>query len=124
MSFRDFSPAEDRFAMTSVRHTTKTLYYKNRPIILKSRDLRQKSKMMPIGEAAKKAGISRQSLQYYLMVGLLEPTKVTDSGRRLFDQKAVERIRLIKKINQSGYTLRAIRELFLQGRLDLKGSRK
>jgi len=84
----------------------------------------QKSKLMPIGTAAKKAGISRQSLQYYLMVGLLEPTKVTSSGRRLFDEKSIERVKLIKKLNDSGYPLRAIRELFLEGRTGLKGSKK
>ena len=84
----------------------------------------EKSKLLPIGKAAKKAGISRQSLQYYLMVGLLEPTEVTSSGRRLFDEKGVERIKLIKKLNNSGYPLRAIRELFLEGRGDLKGSEK
>ncbi|HUT31629.1 MAG TPA: helix-turn-helix domain-containing protein [Sedimentisphaerales bacterium] len=80
--------------------------------------------LAPIGPAAKKAGISRQSLQYYLMLGLLEPTEVTATGRRLFDEKAVERIRLIKKLSDSGYPLRAIRELFLEGRTDLKGSKQ
>ena len=84
----------------------------------------QKNKLMPIGATAKKAGISRQSLQYYLMVGLLEPTKVTSSGRRLFDEKSIERVKLIKKLNDSGYPLRAIRELFLEGRTGLKGSKK
>lgn len=57
------------------------------------------------------------------MVGLLEPTEVTSTGRRLFDQKCIERIRLIKKLNDSGYPLRAIRELFLDGRTDVKGSK-
>ena len=71
---------------------------------------------MAIGAAAKKAGISRQSLQYYLMVGLLEPTEVTSTGRRLFDENSIERIKLINKLNQSGYPLRAIRELFMEGR--------
>jgi len=56
------------------------------------------------------------------MVGLLEPTEVTPSGRRLFDEKGIGRIKLIKKLNDSGYPLRAIRELFLQGRTGLKGS--
>ena len=81
----------------------------------------EKSKLAPIGTAAKKAGISRQSLQYYLMVGLLEPTEVTPSGRRLFDEKRIERIKLIKNLNKSGYPLRAIRELFMEGRGELKG---
>jgi DNA-binding transcriptional MerR regulator len=77
----------------------------------------EENPLLPIGEAAKKAGVSRQSLQYYLMVGLLEPAQVTSSGRRLFDAKGVERIRLIKRLNASGYPLRAIRELFLEGRM-------
>lgn len=73
---------------------------------------------MQIGTAAKCAGVSRQSLQYYLMLGLMKPTKTTETGRRLFDEKAVERIKLIKKLNKSGYPLRAIRDLFFEGRLD------
>jgi len=85
--------------------------------------LAQKGKLSAIGIAAKKAGISRQSLQYYLMVGLLEPTEITPTGRRLFDENAIERVKLIKKLNDSGYPLRAIRELFLEGRTDLKGSK-
>jgi len=69
---------------------------------------------MQIGETAEKAGVSKQSLQYYLMVGLLEPTRITPSGRRMFDAAAVDRIRLIQKLNKSGYPLRAIRELFME----------
>jgi DNA-binding transcriptional MerR regulator len=72
--------------------------------------------LVSIGQAAEKAGVSRQSLQYYLMVGLLEPTEVTPTGRRLFDHKAIERIRLVKRLNESGYPLRAIRDLFMEGR--------
>ena len=84
----------------------------------------KKSKLISIGTAAKKAGISRQSLQYYLMVGLLEPTEITPTGRRLFDGKSIELVKLIKKLNDSGYPLRAIRELFLEGRTGLKGSKQ
>ena len=76
---------------------------------------------MQIGTAAKKAGISRQSLQYYVMVGLIEPTETSETGRRLFDEESVTRVKLVRKLNQSGYPLRAIRELFLQGHPDLKG---
>jgi len=86
--------------------------------------LGKKRKLMTVGQAAKKAGISRQSLQYYLMVGLLEPTETTETGRRLFDEKSIERIKLINKLNKSGYPLRAIREVFLEGRTDLKGSKQ
>ena len=83
-----------------------------------------KSGLVTIGEAAKRAGISRQSLQYYIMMGLLKPTEVTPTGRRMFDNKAIERIRLVKKLNKTGYPLRAIRELFLAGRTDLTTGRR
>lgn len=75
-----------------------------------------KDALTPIGKAAEKAGVSRESLQYYLMIGLLEPTELTPSGRRLFNDKAVQRIKLIKRLNKSGYPLRAIRDLFMDGR--------
>lgn len=78
---------------------------------------------MQIGKTAQKAGVSKQSLQYYLMVGLLEPTCVTPSGRRMFDSAAVERIRLIQKLNKSGYPLRAIRELFMERENPEKGKK-
>jgi DNA-binding transcriptional MerR regulator len=74
-------------------------------------------KMLSISKAAKSAGVSTQSLQYYIMVGLIKPAAVTETNRRLFDEKNVERIKLIKKLNKSGYPLRAIRDLFLQGRI-------
>jgi DNA-binding transcriptional MerR regulator len=91
-------------------------------ILKKRKDQPKKSReLMQIGQAAKEAGVSRQSLQYYLMVGLLEPVSVKPSGRRMFDGASVERIQLIHKLNKSGYTLRAIRELFIERE---KGTRK
>lgn len=80
--------------------------------------MKQKEKLITIGKAAKFAGVSTQSLQYYIMVGLIKPVSVSKTNRRLFDDKAVERIRLIKKLNKSGYPLRAIRELFLEGKAE------
>ncbi len=56
------------------------------------------------------------------MIGLLEPTEITPTGRRLFDRKVIDLAKLIKKLNESGYPLRAIRELFMEGRTDLKGA--
>lgn len=81
--------------------------------------MKAKEKLMSIGQTAGQAGISTQSLQYYIMVGLVKPTAVSKTKRRLFDGRTVERIKLIKKLNKSGYPLRAIRELFLEGRQDI-----
>jgi DNA-binding transcriptional MerR regulator len=80
---------------------------------------KNKEKFISIGKTAKLANVSTQSLQYYIMVGLIKPSSVSSTNRRLFDDKAVERIKLIKKLNKSGYPLRAIRELFLEGRLEI-----
>jgi len=70
--------------------------------------------LVRISKAASGAGVSTQTLQYYLMVGLLEPTEYTPSGQQLFDDEAIERIKLIKQLNTTGYPLREIREIFLK----------
>ena len=71
-------------------------------------------KLMRIGDAAEAAGVSRSSLQYYLMVGLIEPTERGAGGQQFFDAEAVKRIQLVRELNESGYPLREIREIFLQ----------
>ena len=71
-------------------------------------------KLLRISQAAEAADVSKQTLQYYLMVGLLNPTSITDSGQQLFDNLAIERIRLVKRLNDSGYPLREIRDIFLR----------
>lgn len=72
--------------------------------------------LLRIGQAAEAAGVSRQTLQYYLMVGLLEPVERTACGHQRFDLKSVERIKMIKGLNDSGYPLREIREIFLKNK--------
>ncbi len=72
------------------------------------------SDFMRISRAAAAAGVSRQTLQYYLMIGLLESADRSPSGHQLFDQTNIERIKMIKKLNESGYPLREIREIFLR----------
>ena len=69
-----------------------------------------------VGSAAKKAGVSRQTLQYYLMLGLVSPSSRSPAGQRLFDKQAIDRIKLVRKLNRSGYPLRAIRDIFLSGK--------
>ena len=71
-------------------------------------------KLLRISQAAETAGVSKQTLQYYLMVGLVEPARRSESGQQFFDEKTVERIKLIKNLNDSGYPLREIRDIFLK----------
>ena len=72
--------------------------------------------MVRTGEAARLAGISAQQLHYYLLIGMVEPTEHTDAGQRLFDHDAIRRIRMIRALNRSGYPLREIRDIFVEGR--------
>ena len=67
---------------------------------------------MRISQAAQAAGVSRQTVEYYIMLGLIVPIR-PEAGRRFFDAALIRRIRLIRKLNQSGYTLSEIRETYL-----------
>jgi DNA-binding transcriptional MerR regulator len=79
-----------------------------------AKEKKSSRRLLKTAEAATAGGVSLQSLQYYLMVGLVEATERTSAGHQLFDEKAIKRIRLIKQISDSGYPLREIREIFLQ----------
>ena len=69
-----------------------------------------------ISQAAKAAGVSTQTVEYYIMLGLIEPLRAPGRRGRFFNAAHVKRIRLIRQLNASGYTLRAIRETYLRQR--------
>ncbi len=69
---------------------------------------------MRIGEVATVAGLSTQTIEYYIMLGMVRPIRRKDSRNRYFDAKHIRRVKLIRKLNQSGYTLRDIRETYLK----------
>ena len=75
-----------------------------------------RQKLMRISPAAEAAGVSKQTLEYYIMLGLIDPIRQSDSRGRFFDTALVKRIRLIRRMNKSGYTLRDIRQTYLEGR--------
>jgi len=73
-------------------------------------------KLCRISEAADAAGVSRQTVEYYIMVGLVKPIRPPGKRSRFFDAKLIRRIKLIRQLNESGYTLRDIRETYLAGK--------
>ena len=75
-----------------------------------------KSAAMRISQAAAAAGVSKQTVEYYVMLGLVSPLRLPNHPGRFFDDDIVKRIRLIRHLNDSGYTLRAIRETYLRQR--------
>ena len=73
-------------------------------------------KLMRISQAAEAAGTSKQTIEYYIMIGLITPVRKKGSAGRFFNDKLIKRIKLIRRLNESGYTLRAIRETYLRNR--------
>jgi DNA-binding transcriptional MerR regulator len=65
-----------------------------------------------VGEVVEQGGISRQVLHNYTVLGLLRPAERTPGGRRYYDESVFRRIRLIRRMLDSGYTLQALREIF------------
>ena len=51
--------------------------------------------MMTVKEIAKLTGISARTLHYYDEIGLLKPTKKSEAGYRLYDEKALETLQQI-----------------------------
>ncbi len=72
--------------------------------------------LVRISAAAEAADVSRQTIEYYLMLGLIEPVRVEGRHGRFFDDELIKRIRLIRQLNKTGYTLRDIRETYLTDR--------
>jgi len=70
-------------------------------------------KLMRLAQAAQAADVSKQTVEYYVMLGLVRPIRPEGKRARFFDEKLVGRIRLIRRLNRSGYTLRDIREIYL-----------
>ncbi|MCS5596992.1 MAG: heavy metal-responsive transcriptional regulator [Alphaproteobacteria bacterium] len=66
---------------------------------------------MLIGDLAKKADVSIDTIRYYEREGLIEPVSVRDSGYREFDKNAAERLRFVTRAKQLGFSLKEIRDL-------------
>jgi DNA-binding transcriptional MerR regulator len=63
-----------------------------------------------VGELARRTGLSVRTLHYYDEIGLLSPSRRTDSGHRLYTAGDVVRLQQIKSLQQLGFRLREIRE--------------
>lgn len=70
--------------------------------------------LVRISQAARAARVSAQTVEYYIMLGLIEPLRFPGRRGRFFDANHITRIRLIRELNTSGYTLQAIRQTYLR----------
>ncbi len=81
-----------------------------------ARKKKAQAPLMRISQAAEAAGVSKQTVEYYCMLGLVRPLRLPGRRGRFFDAALVRRIALIHRLNASGYTLGAIRETYLRNR--------
>jgi DNA-binding transcriptional MerR regulator len=73
-----------------------------------------KTKLFKTGEVVKRSGLSRQTIYQYTAMGLIEEADKTKSGHRLYDESVFLRLKLIRDLNESGYTLRDIKQIFFK----------
>lgn len=64
-----------------------------------------------IGELARLATTSADTLRYYERVGLLPPAPRTPAGYRLYDPSTAERVAFIRKAQALGLSLEQIRDV-------------
>lgn len=67
--------------------------------------------MRTISQVAELTGISIRTLQYYDEIGLLKPSKLTQSGYRLYDDEALQRLQQILFFRELDFKLKDIREI-------------
>jgi len=63
-----------------------------------------------VGEAAEKTGFTPPTIRYYNLLGLVEPVSYTKGGYRLYDQKAIRKLKEIKKIREGFLSLDEIKK--------------
>lgn len=67
--------------------------------------------MRTISQVAELTGISTRTLQYYDEIGLLQPSKLTESGYRLYDDEAMQKLQQILFFKELGFKLKEIKEI-------------
>lgn len=66
---------------------------------------------MTIGKVAKQAGLRASAIRYYERVGLL-PKPARSGGQRRYDHRVLERLAVLERAKQCGFTLEEARALF------------
>jgi DNA-binding transcriptional MerR regulator len=64
-----------------------------------------------IGEVAERVGLSLRTVRYYEEQGLFAPAGRTEGGFRLYTEREVDRLLLIKQMKPLGFTVQQMREL-------------
>ncbi|MBR8745126.1 MerR family transcriptional regulator [Nocardiopsis sp. MG754419] len=74
----------------------------------------------PIGDAARRSGLSVSAVRFYADAGVVEPTYLSEAGHRLYDIATIARLELVRTLRELDTDLGEIRRL-LEGGTTLHG---
>jgi MerR family transcriptional regulator, repressor of the yfmOP operon len=66
---------------------------------------------LKIGEIAQLTEMSPRTIRYYEEIGLLQPVKRVEGGKRVFSENDLQRLKFIKRLKHLGLTLSEMHEL-------------
>ncbi len=64
-----------------------------------------------IGEAARRSGVSKDTIRYYEKRGIISKPQRRRSGYRIFTKHHIKQLQFVKRSQELGFTLREIKEL-------------
>ena len=69
------------------------------------------NELYPIGDVARRTGLSVSAIRFYADAEVIVPTGHTDAGYRLYDIQAIARLELVRTLRELGASLDDIRRL-------------
>jgi len=78
---------------------------------------------LTISEVARQVGLRPSAIRYYEQLGILPPAQ-RRSGQRRYDETTLNRLAIIQRARQIGFTLDEIRELFFGFRADTRPGKR
>jgi DNA-binding transcriptional MerR regulator len=76
--------------------------------------------LYPIGDAARRSGLSVSAVRFYADAGIVEPAHLSGAGHRLYDVDTIARLELVRTLRELDTDLDEIRRL-LEGGTTLHG---
>ncbi|GAA2845759.1 MerR family transcriptional regulator [Nonomuraea rubra] len=67
--------------------------------------------LYPIGDAARRSGLSVSAVRFYADTGLIPPTALNEAGHRMYDIQAIARLELVRTLRELDTDLDEIRRL-------------
>jgi DNA-binding transcriptional MerR regulator len=71
--------------------------------------------LYPIGDAARRSGLSVSAVRFYADAGIVEPTGLNEAGHRMYDIHAIARLELVRTLRELDTDLDEIRRLLEGG---------